>query len=153
DSSYLLWLVKEKLGLRPLAVHFDNTWDSTIAVENIRGVLEQLQIELETYVVDNEEYDDIYRSFLLAGVPDIEPPTDIGLATVLYRVAAKHGVQYIFEGHSFRTEGISPLGWLYLDARYIQSIHSQFGTVPMRTFPNLWFSSFLYWTGMRRIKK
>jgi N-acetyl sugar amidotransferase len=153
DSSYLLWLVKEKLGLRPLAVHFDNTWDSTIAVENIRRVLDRLGIELYTYVVDNEEYDDIYRSFLMAGVPDLEAPTDIGLATTLYKAAAVHGVKYIFEGHSFRTEGISPLGWLYMDARYIHSIHKAYGTVPMRTFPNLWLSSFLYWTGWRRIRK
>ena len=116
DSSYLLWLVKEKLGLRPLAVHFDNTWNSTIAVENIRNILDQLNVELHTHVVDNEEYDDIYRAFLMAGVPDIEAPTDIGLATTLYRTAAKHRVKYIFEGHSFRTEGISPLGWLYMDA-------------------------------------
>ena len=28
DSSYLLYLVKEKLGLRPLAVHYDNGFDS-----------------------------------------------------------------------------------------------------------------------------
>ncbi len=153
DSSYLLWLVKEKFGLRPLAVHFDNTWDSTIAVENIRVVLDKLGIELYTEVVDNEEYDDLYRAFLTAGVPDIEAPTDIGLATTLYRAAAKVGVQYIFEGHSFRTEGISPLGWLYMDAKYIESIHKAYGTVPMRTFPNLWLSSFLYWTGWRRIRK
>ncbi len=152
DSSYLLWLVKEKLGLRPLAVHFDNTWNSTIAVENIRNMLDQLNVELHTHVVDNEEYDDIYRAFLMAGVPDIEAPTDIGLATTLYRTAAKHRVKYIFEGHSFRTEGISPLGWLYMDARYIQSVHQEFGLVPMRTFPNLWLSLYLYWTAWRRIK-
>ncbi|MFH1059300.1 MAG: N-acetyl sugar amidotransferase [Pseudomonadota bacterium] len=152
DSSYLVILAKE-LGLRPLAAHFDNTWNSTIAVENIRNVLDKLGVELFTYVVDNEEYDDIYRAFLKAGVPDLESPTDIGLATTLYLAAEKYGVKYIYEGHSFRTEGVSPLGWLYMDAKYIQSIHRQFGSLPMKSFPNLWFWSQMRWMVLRRIKK
>ena len=94
DSSYTLYLAKT-LGLRPLAVHFDNTWNSTIATENIRNVLKALDVDLYTYVVDNEEYDDIYRSFLEAGVIDIEAPTDIALAAVIYRAASKFGVRYI----------------------------------------------------------
>jgi len=153
DSSNMLYIVKKELGLRPLAAHFDNTWDSTIAVENLHNVLRKLDIELFTYVVDNEEYDDIYRAFMIAGVPDIEAPTDIGLATTLYLAALKQRVRYIFEGHSFRTEGISPLGWLYMDGKYIQSVHRQYGNLKMKTFPNLWLSSFLYWTGIKQIKK
>ncbi len=152
DSSYLIHKTVE-LGLRPLAVHFDNTWNSTIATENIHCVLEKLDVDLFTYVVDNEEYDDIYRAFLKAGVPDLEAPTDIGLATTLYMAAEKHGIKYIFEGHSFRTEGVSPLGWLYMDARYIKSVHKRFGTVKMKTYPNLWMSDFLRWTAVRKIKK
>lgn len=152
DSSYLVIKAKE-LGLRPLAVHFDNTWNSTIAVENIRVVLDKLDVELFTYVVDNEEYDDIYRAFLRAGVPDLESPTDIGLASTLYIAAEKYGIKYIFEGHSFRTEGVSPLGWLYMDAKYIQTIHKTFGQLPMKSFPNLWFWRQMRWMVARRIKK
>lgn len=152
DSSYLLHLAKE-LGLRPLAVHYDNTWNSTIAVENIKAILKILDVELWTYVVDNEEYDDLYRSYLQAGTPDLESPTDIGLATVLNRAADKFKTRYIFEGHSFRTEGISPLGWLYMDARYIQSVQKQFGTRKLKTFPNLWFTSQLKWMLVNRLKK
>ena len=152
DSSFLLHKAKE-LGLRPLAVHFDNTWNTTTAVENIHNVLKALDVELYTYVVDNEEYDDIYRAFLRAGVPDLESPTDIALATTLYAAAAKFGVRYIYEGHSFRTEGISPLGWLYMDAKYIQSVHRQYGEGKMKTFPNLWFRSQMKWMVLKRIKK
>ena len=153
DSSYMLYYAKEVLGLRPLAVHFDNTWDSTTAVENIHRVLDALKVELYTYVVDNEEYDDIYRSFLKAGVPDIEAPTDIGLASVLNIAANKFGVRYIFEGHSFRTEGISPLGWLYMDGRYIAGIQKRFGTRRLKTFPNMPLWSFVKWTAVDRIRK
>lgn len=152
DSSYTLYLAKE-LGLRPLAVHFDNTWDSTIAVENISTVLRALEVPLHTYVVDNEEYDDLYRSFFKAGTPDLEIPTDLALAATLNRASDKYKIRHIFEGHSFRTEGLFPLGWLYMDARYLQSVQDRFGTMQLRSFPNLWLSSQLKWMILDRIKK
>lgn len=152
DSSYLVSLAKD-LDLRPLAVHFDNTWNSTIAVENIQNVLKKLNVDLFTHVVDNREYNDLLKSFLMASVPDIDTPSDIGLATTHYLAAKKFGIKYIFEGHSFRTEGISPHGWFYMDARYIASVHRLFGTVPMRTFPNLLMSRWLKWTAIDGIKK
>jgi hypothetical protein len=107
DSSYVLHLSRQ-LGLRPLAVHFDNTWDTTTAVENIQTVLRQLDVDLWTYVVDNEEFDDIFRSMLLAGTPDSDVVTDLAYATVLRMACEKFGVRFIFEGHSFRTEGMCP---------------------------------------------
>ena len=152
DSSYMIHLAIE-LGLRPLAVHFDNTWNSTIATENIHKVLKALDVDLFTYVVDNEEYDDIYRSFMKAGVPDIEAPTDIALATTMYMACDKFGIKHILEGHSFRTEGVSPLGWLYMDAKYIQSVQKQYGTRRLKTYPNLWLGRFLKWTTLRQIQK
>lgn len=152
DSTYMLWKAKE-LGLRPLAVHFDNTWDSTIAVQNIHNALKTLDIDLHTYVVDNEEYDDIYRSFIQAGVADIEAPTDIGLAVTLYKACEEYGVKYMFEGHSFRTEGISPLGWLYMDGKYIASVQKTYGTRPLKTFPNMPLLSFIKWAAFSGIQK
>jgi N-acetyl sugar amidotransferase len=152
DSSYLVYLAKE-LGLRPLGVHFDNTWDSTVAVENIHDVLKKLDVDLYTYVVDNKEYDDIYRSFLKAGLPDVEAPTDIGLAVVLNMAAEKYGIKYIFEGHSFRTEGVAPLGWIYMDGKYIQSVQKQYGTMPLKTYPNMLMPSFIKWTAILQLKK
>lgn len=152
DSSYMLYLAKQ-LGLRPLAVHFDNTWNSTIAVENIHDILSKLDVDFYTYVVDNREYDDIYRSFLKAGTPDTEAPTDIGLAVVLNMACEKYGIKYIFEGHSFRTEGIAPLGWIYMDGKYIQSVQKTYGTVPLKTYPNMLMPDFIKWTAILGIKK
>lgn len=153
DSSYLVHQMKEVYGLRLLAAHFDNTWNSTVATENIQNVLEKLNVDLFTVVVDNKEYDDIYRSFLQAGVKDIDIPTDIALATTLYRAAEKFGIKYMIEGHSFRTEGVAPLGWVYMDGKYIQSVHNQFGKLPMKTFPNLWLKDQLRWMLFGGIKK
>lgn len=152
DSSYLLARTVE-LGLRPLAVHFDNTWNSPIATQNIYNVLSHLGVELQTHVVNGREYDDLYRSFLYAGVKDVEAPTDIGLAATMYRAAEEHGIRYIFEGHSFRTEGIAPLGWIYMDGRYIASVQHRFGTRPLETFPNMSMTDFLRWTAVRGIRR
>lgn len=152
DSSYMLYLTKQ-LGLRPLAVHFDNTWNSTVATENIHDVLKKLDVDLYTYVVENKEYDDIYRAFLLAGVPDTDVPTDIGLAAVLNMACEKFGIKYIFEGHSFRTEGVAPLGWIYMDGKYIQSVHKAHGTIPLKTYPNMLMPDFIKWTALLGIKK
>ncbi len=153
DSSYLVHQMKEVYGLRLLAAHFDNTWNSTIATENIHNVLDKLGVDLFTIVVDNKEYDDIYRSFFKAGVKDLETPTDIGLATTLYKAAEKFGIKYMIEGHSFRTEGVAPLGWIYMDGKYIESVHRQFGKVPMKSFPNLWLRNQLKWMLFGGIKK
>ena len=155
DSSYLLHLAVA-LGLRPLAVHFDNTWNSTIAQENIERVVTKLGVDLHTHVVDGREYNDILRAFMLSCVPDIETPTDIGLAGTMYRACVKHGVRYQWNGHNFRTEGVSPLGWIYMDGRYIRSVvkaHGNYADHRMRTFPNMTLTDMLHWMAARRIKQ
>jgi N-acetyl sugar amidotransferase len=142
DSSYLVHRAR-MWGLRPLAVHYDNTWNSAIATTNIHRVLDKLAVDLHTHVVANGEADDIIRAFFRAGVPEIEAPTDLGYAYLLRVVAAKYSVQYILEGHSFIEEGITPLGRNYFDGRYIQTIHRQFGERAMDTYPLMTLSRFL----------
>ncbi len=152
DSSYMLyWAIQH--GLRPLAVHYDNTWNTAIATENIRKVLTSLKVDLFTHVTNNKEMDDIYRAFFIAGVPEIDAPTDLALAEVLYRAADKYRLKYILEGHSFLAEGITPLGKNYFDGRYISSIHRLFGKMKMKTFPNMPFWTFIKWIAVKRIKK
>ena len=152
DSTYMLHLAKE-YGLRPLAVHFDNTWNTTVAQQNIKNALQVLDVDLWTYVVNNREYDDIYKSFFKASTPDLEIPTDIGLAAVLNMAADKFGIKYIFEGHSFKTEGMAPLGWIYMDAQYIDSVHKEFGNMKMKTFPDFHLRKQLKWMLFNKIKK
>ncbi len=152
DSSYMVHMAL-KLGLRPLAVHYDNTWNTAIATENIRKVLTKMKVDLYTHVVDNKEMDDIYRAFFIAGVPEIDAPTDLALAETLYRAASKYGVKYILEGHSFMAEGITPLGKNYFDGKYISSIHKKYGKMKMKTYPNMPFWTFMKWIAFKRIKK
>ncbi len=152
DSSYLIHKVVE-MGLRPLAVHYDNTWSTTIATENIKKVLGKLKVDLYTHVVDNKEQDDVYRSFLYASVPEFDASTDIGYAAMLYQVAEKFGLKYVIEGHSFRAEGVAPLGWSYMDSREIADIQQRFGSMKINTIPQMKLMKFLWWTGIRQIKK
>ena len=152
DSSYMLYLAKQ-WELRPLAVHYDNTWNGAVATENIRKVLTALDVDLYTHVVDNKESDDIFRSFFLADVAEIEAATDLALAEVMYRAAWKYKVKYVLEGHSFITEGITPVGRNYFDGKYIKSIHKMFGKLPMKSYPLMTFSRFLFWSSFAKIKK
>ena len=153
DSSYMLHIAKKKFGLRVLAAHFDNTYNSRIAVENIDVVLDKLNIDLYTHVVDNIQYQKIYKSFCKASVPEIDTPTDIALATVHYEAAEKFGIKHIWEGHSFRTEGISPPGWFYMDAIYIKRIHEKYGDGDLANLPNLWLDKWIKWLSVDKIKK
>lgn len=152
DSSYLVYRLHQ-MGVRMLAVHFDNTWSTPISTQNIYKVLDKLGVELYTHVMNNKEFDDIVRSFMLAGVKDIDIATDIGFASTLYRQAAKHNIKYIVEGHSFRTEGVTPQNWAYIDGKYIASVHNQFGTMKRKTFPNMTMTKFLYWIGIKGIER
>ncbi|MGB3457320.1 MAG: N-acetyl sugar amidotransferase [Litorimonas sp.] len=153
DSSFMVHQAIHEWGLRPLAVHYDNTWNTSIATQNIARVLQPLGVDLYTHVVDNTEADDIFRAFFRASVAEIEASTDLALAEVMYRAALKYGVKYTLEGHSFVTEGITPVGRNYFDGQYIRSIHRQFGTRPMKTYPLMTFERMLYSTVMARIRK
>jgi N-acetyl sugar amidotransferase len=140
DSTYVAFLVK-KLGLRPLAVHFDNGWNSELAVGNIEKVLKKLGIDLYTYVVDWEEFRDLQLAFLKASTPDGEIPTDHAIFALLWKEAARRGIKFVISGMNFATESVSVPDWSYghSDWRYVKAIHRRFGARPLRTYPHFSF--------------
>ena len=148
DSCYLLYLAKHVLGLRPAAVSFDNGWDTEKATANQRTMVKALNVPHKVYGMDTEEYNGILRAFLEAGVPDADIANDIAITRVLYQAADDFGVKYILDGHCFRTEGIAPLGWTYMDGQYIKSVCAD--KVALRTFPNLELD---YWLPRLEIKR
>jgi N-acetyl sugar amidotransferase len=153
DSTYTAWLVK-KLGLRPLAVHLDNGWDSELAVKNIENILTKLGIDLYTVVLDWEEFKDLQISFLKASTPDGEIPTDHAILTVLYKTAAKFGVKYIISGMNFRNEGMLPPSWArgYLDWKYIKSVQSKFGSKKLNSYPHMSVAQFVNYNLIKGIR-
>jgi N-acetyl sugar amidotransferase len=149
DSTYVAYLTKE-FGLRPLAVHLDNGWNSELAVKNIETVLKVLDIELYTHVIDWEEFKDLQLSFLKASTPDSEIPSDHAIVSLMYSLAGKMGVRWILSGCNNRTESHLPRAWSqgHMDWRYIRSVHRMFGKKTLKTFPHTTFWRF-YWNRAR----
>lgn len=154
DSSYLALKAKE-FGLNPLVVHFDNGWNSELAVKNIEGIIRKTGFDLFTYVVDWEEFKDLQLSYIKAGVLDWEIPTDHGFYACLYEQAYKHRIKYILTGHNYQTEAILPksMRWSKLDVANIMDIHSKFGTKRIKTFPLLGFFKFTWFSFILKFQR
>ena len=154
DSSYVAWLVKEK-GLRPLAVHFDNGWNSELAVDNIKKLLDKLDIELYTHVVDWEEFKDLQLAFLRGGLINCEAPTDHAINSILIRLAAKFGLRYILSGGNLATEAIMPYAWGHYnqDIRLLKAVHRRWGNVPLRTMPTISLANYFFRILVQRIRQ
>lgn len=136
DSTYIAWLAKQ-LGLRPLAVHFDNGWNSELAVQNIENIVNRLGFDLFTYVINWNEFKDLQLAYLKASVVDIEAITDHAIFATLYRLAGEKKIKYILSGTNVHTEQTLPRSWIHPKSDHIniKAIHNQFGTLPLKTFP------------------
>lgn len=136
DSTYLI-LQAVKLGLRPLAVHFDSGWNSELAVDNIHNLVSRLGLDLATDVVDWREMRDLQLAFVKARVLNWDIPTDHAFGAVAYREAARYGIRYILSGQNFATESILPRAWVFnaADAVHLKAIHQRFGSVRLATYP------------------
>lgn len=138
DSSYLAYQAK-KLGLRPLAVHFDNGWDSELSVRNIENIVKHLGFDLYTYVIDWEEFKDLQVSFFKASVIDIELLTDNAIISSMYKIARKKKIKFSLEGSNIVTEGVMPKSWNHwkADLKNIKAIQKRFGTRKIESFPTI----------------
>jgi N-acetyl sugar amidotransferase len=138
DSTYVAYLAKRILGLRPLAVHLDNGWNSELSVQNIENVVKKLNIDLYTHVIDWNEFKDIQLSFLKASTPDSEVPTDHAIFSILRQLRKKYKLNYVLNGINSKTESHHPLGWSqgHSDFGYIKSIQKRFGVKKIKTFPH-----------------
>lgn len=155
DSSYLLYLVKE-LGLRPLATHMDNGWDTELAANNIANLVRKLGVDLYTYVIDWEEYRELMQSFFDANVVDIELLYDNALYGVNYSQARKYNIKYMLTGGNSATEGMvipKTWNWLKIDGENIRSIHRKYNGKRIKSFPVYSIWNYLFDNYVRRIKK
>lgn len=140
DSTYLAYFVKEKMGLNPLAVHFDNGWNSEIAVKNIDNLVKKLEIDLYTYVIDWEMFKDIQLAYLKASVIDIDVPTDQFIFAALFEVAKKKKIKSVISGNNVATESVLPDAWTFkykFDLKNLKSIHKEFGSRKVDSYPKL----------------
>jgi N-acetyl sugar amidotransferase len=155
DSSYVAYLARRKMGLRPLAIHMDNGWNSEVAVRNIENIVTALDLDLHTEVLDWEEFRRLQLAFLRSGTPDSEIPTDHAIVATLYRQAERRGVQWIIEGTNLVTELMLPPTWSHGhgDWRYIRYVNDHFGGAPLKTYPHYTlFERYIRFRGVRRIR-
>jgi N-acetyl sugar amidotransferase len=153
DSTYLAYVAKE-LGLRALIVHYDNGWNSELAVKNIENIAKELDFDLFTYVNDWEEFADLQLAFFRASVIDIELLTDHAISGILFKIARERNIRYILTGSNNSTEGILPANWYHWksDALNISAIHKRFGKKKITTYPLLGFFERLYYTRVLGIR-
>jgi len=153
DSSYTLYYIVEHLGLKPLVVHIDAGWNSEIAVKNIELLIDKLNLDLYTYVVNWEEMKDLQLAFLKASVPNQDIPQDHAFFAKLYEIAVKNNIKYVITGSNYVSESILPASWGYdaMDSIHLKAIHKRFGTRPLKKFPII--SPFKYYFWYPYIKK
>ncbi|MBT5268557.1 MAG: N-acetyl sugar amidotransferase [Candidatus Marinimicrobia bacterium] len=138
DSSYLTYIAKKKLGLRPLVFHVDAGWNSQIAVNNIEKLVDKLGLDLYTEVIDWEEMKDLQLAFFKSGVSHIDSPQDYSFFATMYKFAEQYDVKHILTGGNLSTECVrNPVEWMYYQSDTVQlhDIHKKFGTRPLVNFP------------------
>jgi len=156
DSSYLLYLVKERLGLRPLVFHVDAGWNSQIAVNNIEKLVDGLGLDLYTVVINWEDMKNLQKAYFKSSVPNVDTPQDHAFFATMYKFSIENKVKNIITGGNFSTECVrNPKEWMYYQSDSIQlkDIYKKHGEKPLKDFPVtniLWHKVYLpYIKGIR----
>jgi N-acetyl sugar amidotransferase len=152
DSTYVAWLAKQH-GLRPLAIHLDNGWDSELAVKNVENIITRCGFDLFSLVIDWEEFRDIQLAYLRASVVDIEVVSDHAIFASMYKLAREHKTGYILSGTNIVTEFIMPPSWLYnkMDFTNLKDIQSQYGKKKLKTYPSFDFRKYVYYSAILQL--
>ena len=157
DSSYLAYIAKEVMHIRPLIFVVDTGWNLNVAVENIEKIVKGLDLDMYTEVINWKEMSDLQLSFFKAQISSQDFPQDHAIFAGLYNYAVKHHIKYVLTGSNSETEFIRPpVEWLYLnDLRMAKDIHKKYGKRPLTTFPTCGMLKYRilyrYFYGMKRV--
>ena len=157
DSSYLAYIAKEIMHLRPLVFVVDTGWNLNVAVENIEKIVKGLNLDMYTEVVNWKEMADLQLSFFKASISSCDQPQDHAIFAGLYNYAVKHHIKYVLTGSNSATEFIRPpVEWIYMnDVVMMKDIHRKFGKVPLKTYPMCGMQKYRilyrYFYGMKRV--
>ena len=145
DSSYIVYLA-HKLGLRPLIVHFDNGWNSELAISNIEKLVTKCDFEFTTLIVDWDEFRELQKAYLRASVIDIEVATDHAIIATMFNYAKKYKIKHLLSGGNIATETGMPAAWTWpkKDLTNLKNIHRKFSRIPLRTYPtrSIWRAAY-----------
>lgn len=146
DSSYLAYLCM-LYNLRPLIIHLDNGWNSEMSVINIQNLLNKLGFDYKTYIINWDEFRNMQRAYLKAGVVDIEALTDHAILATMLKMAKQYDIKYVLSGFNFATEAIMPKGWTWKKEDWvnIKDICTKNGFSDFKTYPHLPFWKKMYY--------
>jgi N-acetyl sugar amidotransferase len=148
DSSYLLHLAVKVWNLRVLAVHVNAGWNSETAESNIERLVNELNVDLYTYVVDWEEMRNLQLAYLKSGVINQDIPQDHVFFAQLYKRATKERISFVLTGHNLATESILPKSWGYdaMDSKQLKYINNKFGKGKLKSYTTISLIQRLYYT-------
>lgn len=131
DSSYAAYVAKEKMGLKPLLFHVDAGWNTDQAVGNIEKLVDGLNSELYTEVVNWESIKRMQVAFLKSGIPDQDLVQDAVFFSELHKFARKYKIKYIITGSNYSTECCREPeewgGYLGIDKMLFNDIWKKYG--------------------------
>ena len=132
DSAYLAYL-GHKWGLRVLAVHIDDGFDTEISKQNLKKLIEKTGFELITIKPDAEQYNALTKAYMKAGVPNLAVPQDNILFAYLYDYMKEKKVRWFLAGGNFALESITPRGNTHspFDFVNIKDINKKYGEKPI----------------------
>ncbi len=137
DSSYLCYVAKEIMHLRPLIYVVDTGWNLPVADENIEKIVTSLELDIHTEVINWEEMKDFQLAMFKSQVPYQDLPQDHAIFSGLYNYAVNNDIKYVLTGSNIASESIRPpMEWVYInDLKFLKAIHKKFGKIPFKTFP------------------
>lgn len=153
DSSYLALLCK-KYNLRPLIIHFDNGWNSELAVKNIQSILTKLGFDYSTYIVNWDQFKNMQRAYIKSGVIDIEALTDHAIFATMMKLAKENNIKYVLSGFNYATEAVMPKGWTWKkeDWTNIKDICIKNGAKQLDSYPHVSFYKKLYYNFVLKLE-
>ena len=153
DSSWVLVKAIQS-GLKPLAVHMDNGWNSELAQNNISNLVKTLNVDLITHVINWEEYRSLMQSFFDANVLDVELLYDNAMLAVNYQLANKFNIKYILSGMNTSTEGMKMpenWNWFKYDKKQIKHFSKSTHLKSIKTFPAIGTLDYIYYRFFKKI--
>lgn len=129
DSSYLAYL-GYTWGLRILAVHIDDGYDTNISKSNIKKLCDKANIDMRVIAPDAKQFNALTLAYMKAGVPNLAVPQDNILFAFLYKTVKETGIKYFLSGVNVSLESIIQKGNTHrsVDLVNIKDIHKRFGT-------------------------
>lgn len=105
DSSYLAFL-GYKWGLRVLAIHIDDSFDTDVSKSNIQQLIKACGFDYKVVKPDTHQFNALTKAYLKSGVANVAVPQDNILFAELYRLVRYYKIDYFLSGGNFSLESI-----------------------------------------------